>query len=516
MILIGELSLWVAMLMAAWGALASFGGAVARRDALVASGARAVYVACACASLASLGLWWALLTSDFSLRYVATHTSLLVPIAYKFAAFWAAPPGTTLFWTLMLSAFAAIATSTNQNRRRTLMPWATGTIALVLLVLIVITTVAANPFERLPATPPDGRGLDPRLQAAAMFSHPPSLYIGYLATTVPFAFAVGALATRRFDAEWISAVRAWSLVSWLSLTIAIVLGMRWVYVEPAWDGGWTWDALRNASLVPWLTTTALLYSIMRAGERRVFRTWNVTLAIASFALSVLAALVTRTGSIGDVQMLVGSGAGAWLIGFVALVLAIASWLAATRLADIVPAEQAAPPGATVTRRTNPWRRAGVYVTAAGVTMVAAALVGNAFGKAHIATLAAGESFTTRDPWGSEWVFTSQGISMDRWLNRYMQIVALLPARNGVPRPIIRSEHREYADAFDRPAGEPSIVPGVHSTLREDVYVRFMGATRDARAIVSIAFNPLVMWCWWGGAFVALGGLLVMWPKVNQP
>src|SRR3984957_8853825 len=262
MILVGELSLWVALLVAAWATVTSFaGGALGRAD-LVASGERAVYATWAFVALAAAGLWTALITHDFSLRYVASFTSANLPFIYTLTAFWAGQAGSMLFWCLILSTYSAIAVVTNRHQNRVLMPYVAGTLAAITLFFLATMCFGQSPFERLDWIPADGRGMNPQLQNPGMAIHPPNLYLGYVATAIPFAFAIAALITRRLDGEWLAAVRRWSLISWFFLTIGITLGMWWAYVELGWGGYWAWDPVENASLLPWLTGTAFLHSIM--------------------------------------------------------------------------------------------------------------------------------------------------------------------------------------------------------------------------------------------------------------
>jgi cytochrome c-type biogenesis protein CcmF len=339
LILVGELSLWIALLMCAWAATLSFAGGCLRRADLVASGERGVHAALMFVALASLGLWAALLTSDFSLRYVASFTSANLPIVYKFSAFWGGSAGSMLFSCLLLALLTALATWRHRSRDRALMPWVTGTGALVLLFFVSATAIASNPFERLEWIPPDGRGLDPQLQHPAMALHPPMLLLGYVATSIPFAFAIGALITRRLDAAWLRAVRMWALVSWVCLTVGIVLGMRWAYVEPGWGGYWLWDPVQNASLLPWLTGTAFLHASMIQERRGMLRTWNVTLVMATFLLSILGAFITRSGVVQSVHAFAQSNAGHWFAWFLAAALAVTVWLVSTRLRDPGPRAQ---------------------------------------------------------------------------------------------------------------------------------------------------------------------------------
>jgi cytochrome c-type biogenesis protein CcmF len=333
-ILIGELALWVALLMAAWSATVSFAGGRLSRPDLVASGERAMYAAFAFVVLSSIGLWTALLTSDFTLRFVASYTSSNLPTVYKISAFWGGQAGSMLFWCLILSLYSAIALYSNRHRNRELMPWVTGTLALTLLFFLATTAFGANPYDRLDWTPVDGTGLNPQLQNPGMAIHPPNLYLGYVATSVPFAFAIAALITRRLDAEWLAAVRRWSLVSWLFLTIGITLGMWWAYVELGWGGYWAWDPVENASLLPWLTGTAFLHSIMIQEKRGMLRKWNVTLVVATFLLSILGTFITRSGVIESVHSFAQSPVGNWFAAFLIVSIVATGILVATRLKDL--------------------------------------------------------------------------------------------------------------------------------------------------------------------------------------
>jgi cytochrome c-type biogenesis protein CcmF len=333
-ILLGELSLWVALLMATWSATVSFAGGRTSRHDLVASGERAMYAAFAFVVLASVGLWTALLTSDFSLRFVASYTSANLPAVYKFSAFWGGQAGSMLFWCLVLSLYSAITLYTNRRHNRELMPYVTGTLALVLVFFLGTTAFAANPYARLDWIPPDGTGLNPQLQNPGMAFHPPNLYLGYVATAVPFAFAISALITRRLDAEWLAAVRRWSLVSWLFLTIGITLGMWWAYVELGWGGYWAWDPVENASLLPWLTGTAFLHSIMIQEKRGMLRKWNVTLVVATFLLAILGTFITRSGVIESVHSFAQSPIGTYFATFLLLAIAVTGFLVTTRLKDL--------------------------------------------------------------------------------------------------------------------------------------------------------------------------------------
>jgi cytochrome c-type biogenesis protein CcmF len=333
-ILIGELSLWVALLMAAWSTTVSFAGGASHRDDLVASGIRGLYATFAMIVLASIGLWTALLSRDFSLEYVASHISSNMPSVYVFTAFWGGQAGSMLFWALILSFYSTVAVATSRSRNREMIPWVTGTLSAVILFFVATTCFKANPFARLDWIPADGRGMNPQLQNPGMAIHPPNLYLGYVATTIPFAFAIGALVTRRLDAEWLSAVRRWSLVSWFFLTIGIVLGMWWAYVELGWSGYWAWDPVENSSFLPWLTNTAFLHSIMIQEKRGMLRKWNVVLVVVSFLLAIFGTFITRSGVIESVHSFAQSPVGSWFATFFFAATGVTIYLVATRLHDL--------------------------------------------------------------------------------------------------------------------------------------------------------------------------------------
>jgi len=333
-ILVGELALWVALLMAAWAATTSFAGGALGREDLVASGRRGLYATTAMMVLASIGLWTALLTHDFSLKYVASNTSANMPKVYVFAAFWGGQAGSMLFWGLILACYSAIAIRFVPLKSRDLVPWACGTLAVILVFFIATVCFKANPYDRLSFVPADGRGMNPQLQNPGMAIHPPNLYLGYVATSIPFAFAIAALVTRRLDAEWLGIVRRWSLLSWFFLTVGITLGMWWAYVELGWSGYWAWDPVENASLLPWLTGTAFLHSIMIQEKRGMLRKWNVVLVVTTFLLAIFGTFITRSGIIESVHSFAQSPVGSWFATFFLTATAVTIYFVSTRLKDL--------------------------------------------------------------------------------------------------------------------------------------------------------------------------------------
>jgi cytochrome c-type biogenesis protein CcmF len=653
-ILVGELSLWVAFLMAAWAATVSFaGGAMGRRD-LVVSGERAIHATLAMIILASLGLWTALFSHDFSIKYVASFSSANLPKVYTFTAFWAGQAGSMLFWCLILGIYSSIALWTNRRKNRLLMPYVSGTVALVMLFFLAMLCLGANPYERLDWIPPDGRGMNPQLQNPGMAIHPPNLYLGYVGTTIPFAFAIAALLTRRLDAEWLSAVRRWTLLAWFFNTTGIVLGMWWAYVELGWGGYWAWDPVENASLLPWLVNTAFLHSIMVQEKRGMLRKWNVTLVVSTFLLAIFGTFITRSGVISSVHSFAQSPVGMWFAGFLLLAIVATAYLVTTRLKDLeakaelesLVSREAAflynnvvlvgiafsvlwgtlfpiiteavrgekitvgppffnavniPLGLLLLLLTGigpliAWRRASIanlrrqfvfpvgtgvvcallllaigmrepaavlsyslaafvtgtivqefykgtaarrrmygeatavalsrligrnrrryggYVVHMGVVVVFAAFAGLAFKKEYDVTLKAGQSREVADPWGHRWRFVSQGVSRYDVLNRQVTAVALDASRDGKPAGVLTSEKRQHVDSRGVPTFEPSTEVGIRGSFRQDVYVVLAGVNQDESAEIRVTFNPLVRWVWLGGALMAFGGLIVMWPQAER-
>jgi cytochrome c-type biogenesis protein CcmF len=214
------------------------------------------------------------------------------------------------------------------------MPYVSGTLAVVMIFFLATMCLGANPFERLDWIPPDGRGMNPQLQNPGMAIHPPNLYLGYVGTSIPFAFAMAALITRRLDAEWLTAIRKWTLIAWFFNTTGIILGMWWAYVELGWGGYWAWDPVENASLLPWLVNTAFLHSIMVQEKRGMLRKWNVTLVVSTFLLSIFGTFITRSGIISSVHSFAQSPVGTWFAGFLIAAIAVTAYLVATRLKDL--------------------------------------------------------------------------------------------------------------------------------------------------------------------------------------
>ncbi|MEX0691048.1 MAG: heme lyase CcmF/NrfE family subunit [Gemmatimonadales bacterium] len=334
MTILGQLALWLSFLLAGWGVIAGVLGGRRGTPAYVQSSRRATYGLAAALGVASFALMVALVRHDFNVAYVASYTARNLPTPYLISAFWGGQAGSLLFWAVILALFAAAAQWITPRRHAPLMPWVAAVTSGTTLFFVAVMLFAANPFARLPFTPLDGNGLNPQLQNPGMVVHPPMLYLGYISITIPFAFAVAALMSRRLDTGWLHAIRKWTLLSWTFLGIGITLGMWWAYVELGWGGYWAWDPVENASFLPWLTMTAFLHSVMIQEKRGMLKRWNVILVALSFFLSIFGTFITRSGVISSVHSFTQSSVGYWFAAFLILIVAGSAWLLTTRFDDL--------------------------------------------------------------------------------------------------------------------------------------------------------------------------------------
>jgi len=266
----------------------------------------------------------ALITRDFSLEYVARNGSSATPALYNFAALWSALEGSILLWGLILAGFTvAVAWKFRARLADPLVGWAMLTMFVVALFFFGLMLGPANPFRTLAEVPLDGPGPNPLLQNHPLMAfHPPMLYLGYVGFTVPFAFAIAALATGRLGEGWLVETRRWTIFAWTFLTIGIVLGAWWSHEVLGWGGYWGWDPVENASLLPWLTGTAFIHSVMVQERRGMLRVWNLSLLCATFALTILGTFLTRSGVVDSVHAFSNSSIGPLLLGFFGLIVAV--------------------------------------------------------------------------------------------------------------------------------------------------------------------------------------------------
>ena len=287
-------------------------------ERLTGSSFNAIYAVCGLVGIAALILWYGLLTDQFQITYIWNSSERSLPAFYKFAAIWGGQAGSLLFWTLLLSLFSTAAALTFRNKQRSLMPFVNATLLATLLFFLTLLVFSANPFEQIGIVPSDGRGLNPLLQNYWMVIHPVMLYLGWVGLTVPFAFAVAALLSKRLDRRWVRTVRRWTLIPWMFLSAGIIMGSQWAYMELGWGGYWAWDPVENASFLPWLTATAFLHSIIIQEQRGILKVWNVTLIWLTFTLVILGTFTTRSGILSSVHSFAQSPVGPYFLVFLAL------------------------------------------------------------------------------------------------------------------------------------------------------------------------------------------------------
>ncbi len=331
--LIGNLSLAIAVLAAAGALFTSVAAAKFGNDKMLTLARWLHYVLGLAIVAGSWALLSALINSDFQNAYVASYTERALPMGYKVAAFWAGQEGSLMLWTLLLAGMAAVAAHGFRNRERTEQAAMLGVLALVCGFFAALMLFAANPFVQLPAQAVDGHGLNPLLQDPYMIAHPPLLFVGYAGYTIPWAMLLAALIAGRKDNQWIGATRSWLMVSWLFLTVGIILGAKWAYIELGWGGYWAWDPVENASLLPWLTGTALLHSVMVQQHRGMFKVWNAALISCTFLLCIFGTYLTRSGVVQSVHSFGESVIGTFFLVFlgVCVLLSIVVVVARRRL-----------------------------------------------------------------------------------------------------------------------------------------------------------------------------------------
>jgi cytochrome c-type biogenesis protein CcmF len=333
---LGSLAILLALCVAVYAVVASVAGRIRRNPFLVVSGQRAVYAVWALLTLAAGTLVFALMTGDFRYSYVAEHSNRTLPLLYKFAAWWGGQEGSLLFWSWLLSTYSAVVVFTNRTRHRNMMPYVIGVLSTVQCFFLVLNNFIANPFQmlaldKLITAVPDGNGLSPLLQYPAMAIHPPMLYLGYVGFAVPFAFAIGSLITREPGDGWIHTTRRWTLVTWLFQSCGIMLGAAWAYHVLGWGGYWAWDPVENASLLPWLSGTAFLHSVMMQEKKGMMKVWNIVLVSATFFLCILGTFLTRSGVVQSVHAFARSEIGKYFVIFLALGIAATIYLILDRL-----------------------------------------------------------------------------------------------------------------------------------------------------------------------------------------
>ena len=319
---LGRACLILGLAACAWGIGASVYAARTGRRDWAASARRSVYALAAFLTIAFAVLEAAFLRSDFSFSVVQTHSSTTTPTFYKAAAAWSSQEGSLLLWAWLLALWSSLVLFLTRRRMRDVTPIATGVLLGFATFFVGLLVFSASPFDTYQgAVPQEGAGLNPLLRHPSMMIHPPMLYSGYTLFAVPFAFAVGALIARRVDAEWIRSTRRFALAAWFFLGIGILLGARWSYSELGWGGYWAWDPVENASLMPWLTGTAFLHSVMIQEKRGMLKIWNVSLVLATGVLAVLGTFLVRSGILDSIHAFGASTLGVPFVVFIGILVA---------------------------------------------------------------------------------------------------------------------------------------------------------------------------------------------------
>jgi cytochrome c-type biogenesis protein CcmF len=299
---LGYYLLLAAFTVCAYALAASVAGARRRSRRLIESGIGAFYLIAAIMAAASSIIIYAFVAGDYSIKYVARYSDSVQPLFYKITSYWGGLDGSIMFWVFLLSVFGSTAVYVNRERHRELIPYVVAVISVVQMFFLFLMIIHNNPFETyLTENPADGRGLNPLLQNFYMVIHPPTMYTGFVGLTIPYAFGLAALITGYLDDSWLRAVRRWTMISWLFLSVGLGLGMIWAYEELGWGGYWGWDPVENAGLLPWFTATAFLHSVMVQERRGMLRVWNVTLVILTFFLTIFGTFMTRSGVVQSVH-----------------------------------------------------------------------------------------------------------------------------------------------------------------------------------------------------------------------
>ncbi|MBI3933738.1 MAG: heme lyase CcmF/NrfE family subunit [Acidobacteria bacterium] len=338
--IIAGFSLCLALVLTVYALTASIVGVAQEKDRLIYSSYRAVAAVWLAVSISIGILLYAFFNDNFYISYVAAHSNRALPWFYKITSLWAGQEGSLLFWSWLLAGYATLAVWINREKHRSMMPYVVATLAVVQGFFLILNVFVASPFQLLAMNqggamvvqgPLDGNGLNPLLQYPAMAIHPPMLYLGYVGFTVPFAFAMATLITEQAGEKWIETTRRWTMVTWLFLAIGIMLGARWAYAVLGWGGYWGWDPVENASLMPWLTGTAFLHSVMMQEKRGMMKVWNMVLIFSTFFLCIFGTFLTRSGVVSSVHAFAQSAIGPYFVSFLGAGILIAGWLLLERL-----------------------------------------------------------------------------------------------------------------------------------------------------------------------------------------
>jgi cytochrome c-type biogenesis protein CcmF len=328
----GSFALLLAFICAAYAFVGGIAAILTRHPLLIKSARQAGIATCGLIFLATISLVYLFFSDSYWVSYVVAHSNHDLSTFYKVAALWSGQEGSLLFWSFLLAIYVFSVLLVYRNKNGELMPYVGVVLAGVQIFFLTLNNFVASPFKVLAApgasgaleifTRADGNGLTPLLQYPEMVIHPPNLYSGYTGFTIPFAFALGALLARYPGEKWIHLTRKWTMIAWCFQTVGILLGAHWAYAVLGWGGYWGWDPVENASLLPWLTGTAFLHSVMMQEKRGMMKVWNVWLVFCTFFLCILGTLLTRSGVVSSVHAFAQSSIGNWFVGFLLLAIVV--------------------------------------------------------------------------------------------------------------------------------------------------------------------------------------------------
>jgi cytochrome c-type biogenesis protein CcmF len=644
----GNFCILFALVLSLYTVIASIVGAAQRQHRIIKSAENAVVATCVSIALAYSAMLYLLFTDNFTTSHVASTSSSTLPVLYKFAAVWGGHDGSLLLWVLFAALINVLVVHQNRFRNREMMPWVLAVLTFNLIFFLTLILFLSNPFDQLVQVfsdgtvrqfiPADGRGLNPLLQYWAMIIHPPVLYVGFIGFIVPFAFAIAALVTKQKGDAWIRTTRRWTLISWLFLGAGIILGGKWAYVVLGWGGYWAWDPVENASLMPWLISTAFLHSVIVQERRGMLKTWNVFLVVFTYLLCIYGTFLTRSGIVTSVHAFADSNMGTAFVIYMLIVLCaslylihnrraylksdrrldsmasresaflfnnlifvvacfavfwgtmfpvFSEWIQGTRIsvgplffnkittpiglllllltgigplfawhktsleslkkAFFIPGSfavvtavillvsgmrnfyvlvclilsafvmatiieefykgartrmRARPesfPAAVVKLTMKNNRRYGGYIVHFAVVLMFIGLAGNAFNRETSANLLPGESLTVGD-----YTVRLAAFEEGHAANYHYGRAVLEAYKNERLIRVLRPEKRLFDEGQ-----QPTTTVGLHSTLKEDLYVIFTGVTADSRYELKAYVNPLVFWVWFGSGLMVLGTLLTL-------
>ena len=318
--IIGQVSILLALSLSLWGIIAPFLFNKTRNQLLFTSIRIGILGQFFFVTLAAASLIYALVTTDFSIKYVAFNTTRATPIYYRVTGLWGALEGSLLLWEWLLIIFSALVAWIYKDRHRELLPWVLLIFSIVSAFFLSVVAFASNPFELISPVPLDGRGLNPLLEDANMLTHPPLLYTGFVGLTVPYAFAMAALIHGKLDEAWIVTTRRWTITAWFFLTMGNLVGAWWSYHVLGWGGYWAWDPVENAAFMPWLPATAFLHSVQVQERRQMLKVWNLSLIIIAFSLTIFGTFLTRSGILSSIHAFASGPVGFLFLAFLAFIL----------------------------------------------------------------------------------------------------------------------------------------------------------------------------------------------------